>query len=139
MTIEEIRQTISARTGVPAELLTGETTEEIVSRAKALIALKTNFQKETPKTQQEQLADFLRANFPDSFPAETAEDPLDDLAKTEEEIRVANGGYSRSIKDASTDATATGIKSPQEAFTDFINSKLSYDPFIDPEGWKKLL
>ena len=59
MTIEELKQTIEQRTGVPASFLTGETAEENIAQAKALLAYKREAQQQRPKTTAEQFSDWL--------------------------------------------------------------------------------
>lgn len=52
MTIEELKQTIEQRTGVPASFLTGETAEENIAQAKALLAYKREAQQQRPLRQK---------------------------------------------------------------------------------------
>ncbi len=128
MTIDEVRQIISERTGVPADLLTGETPEEIVTRAKALIALKVQHQN-NPQTPKEQFARFMQAN----FTGEDA-DPFQDLKDVAEDIREASGGYSRKITDAG-EASHSSNGTAKEQFAQFMADKLAYDPFKGLDGW----
>ena len=61
MTIEELKQEIEQNTGIPADLLTGETAEENITQAKALLAYKRKNTIETPKTTAEQFSEWLSA------------------------------------------------------------------------------
>lgn len=59
MNTEELKQEIAQRTGIPAALLTGETAEENIAQAKALLAYKREHEAQRPKTAQEQFADWI--------------------------------------------------------------------------------
>lgn len=45
------KKMISQSTGIPEDLLAGETAEEAIAQAKALLAFKRSFQQEDPKSQ----------------------------------------------------------------------------------------
>lgn len=58
MTIEELKETISKRTGMPVNILSGETEEEVFSRAKSIL----DFQQkdgQQPKPTNEQFSDYM--------------------------------------------------------------------------------
>lgn len=57
MTIEEYKQTVEHITGVPASLLTGETTEEVTAQVKALFVYINGKQ-----STAEQFANWFKAN-----------------------------------------------------------------------------
>ena len=63
MSIEDVKKDIERRTGVPANLLTGETEEELVAQSKALLAYKKSAapaQIPAPKrTTREQFAEWI--------------------------------------------------------------------------------
>lgn len=65
MTVEEIKQEINKKTGIPVYLLTGETIEENIARAKAILAYRKEqaeqYEAERPKTTSEQFADWMQA------------------------------------------------------------------------------
>ena len=61
MTIDELRQEIEQRTGVPASLLTGETLEENIAQAKALLAFKKEGNDNRKKSTGEQFVDWIGA------------------------------------------------------------------------------
>lgn len=90
MTADEVKQEIAKRTGIPASLLTGETPEEDFVRAKALLALKRDNQPTTPKSTNQQFAEWFKAQLGE----EQEEDSnMQALKAYEEELRIANGGY----------------------------------------------
>lgn len=59
MTLDEMRQEISRRTGVPAEILTGETAEEQIAQAKAMLAYKKESGGAVKKTEAEQFREWF--------------------------------------------------------------------------------
>lgn len=64
MTIEELKQTIEQRTGIPKTLLTGETAEEDIAQAKALLAFKKEHEAQRPKKRTaEQFSDWLSVQY----------------------------------------------------------------------------
>ncbi len=60
MSIEEIKRTIEHKTGVPAYLLKGETLEENIAQAKAILAYKGASDPEEPKAPAEQFAEWFK-------------------------------------------------------------------------------
>ena len=116
MTNEEIKNEISTYTGVPVELLTGETAEENIARAKLLLAYKQDAQSEsknaqtgTPKEQfTEWISGMMGIEKPYEEPApETPEYP---------QVRDAGEVY---LGDTTT---------AREKFTEWIQDKLAFDP-----------
>ena len=71
MNLEELRQEIERRTGVPATLLTGETAEENIAQAKALLAFRMGRETQKPKSTAEQFAEWMQSqeNVPDQTEA----------------------------------------------------------------------
>lgn len=59
MTIDELRQEIEQRTGVPASLLTGETVEENIAQAKTLLELKREGAAQRSGNTKDQFAKWL--------------------------------------------------------------------------------
>lgn len=59
MTIDELKQTIEQRTGVPASLLTGETIEENIAQAKTLLELKRERAAQRPGNTKDQFSKWL--------------------------------------------------------------------------------
>lgn len=118
MTTEELKQAIEQRTGIPASLLTGETAEENIARAKALLALKKEREAERPKTAAEQFSAWLNQG---------AADPgADALAEIEETVKA--GDYPP-VKDS---GEVTGLPDPRparELFAEWLGSKIAFNPF----------
>lgn len=150
MTIEELKQTIAQRTGVPVSLLTGETIEENIAQAKALLAYKKESERQRPKTASEQFAAWageqmeekqqrtaealgLQYTRPEKDPAGAA------LAEIEEALRVAGGGYPV-VRDGGQIDTSTmpDLRPAREQFADWINQQTAFDPF-NHNGWKKII
>lgn len=137
MNIEELQQAITQRTGIPAQLLTGETTEEILATAKALLAYRREHEAQRPKSTRELFAEWLAAT--------TGEDLQDAagaaLAEIEEAVRLDAGGYpivhdggnpyinGRQLPDGRT---------PQQQLADWIAEKSAFDPSKE-DGWKPVL
>lgn len=61
MTNDEFKQHIQSKTGIPAELLTGETPEDDLALAASLLAFK---QENTNKSTAEQFADWMNGEAP---------------------------------------------------------------------------
>ena len=150
MTIEELKQTIEQRTGVPASLLTGETAEENIAQAKAMLAYKREYEQQRPKTAAEQFSDWLGGQLeeknrqtaaafglhyeaPETDPAGAA------LADIAEAVRVEGGGYPM-VKDGGQVDTSNmpDPRPAREQFADWLGQQTAFDPFKDADGWKKL-
>lgn len=114
MTIEEIKQikqTIEQRTGVPASLLTGETAEEIIAQAKALIAYKREYEQQRPKTTAEQFSDWIGGQ----------------LENTDGQTKKADN-----LPDP---------RPARRQFADWFSDwqKTEFDPFKDTDSWQRIL
>lgn len=128
MTLEEIKTEISNRTGIPAELLTGETAEENIAKAKALLAYKRecSIKKEDgqPKSTKQQFANWMQTNYG------TEEQPKQD-AETQALIDLENSLKAfPSIHDSTI--TADNIpnqKSAAEQFGEWAKNQFSSNPF----------
>ena len=150
MTIEELKQTIEQRTGVPASLLTGETAEENIAQAKAMLAYKREYEQQRPKTAAEQFSDWLGGQLeeknrqtaaafglhyeaPETDPAGAA------LADIAEAVRVEGGGYPM-VKDGGQVDTSNmpDPRPAREQFAEWLGQQTAFDPFKDADGWKKL-
>ena len=130
MSLEELKQEIEQQTGIPAKLLTGETAEENIAQAKALLAYK----REAPedKSPRGQFADWLNARLGNN---ET------DLAgaaleRIQEQVR----GYPI-LKDGGNPyingATAPDARSAQEQFAEWAGRNMAWNP-QKKDGWKPL-
>jgi len=135
MNIDDLKRRIEEQTGVPASLLTGETAEENIAQAKAILAFKKENEAQRTKTTEEQLGEWLDAvqGIEHQDPAAAA------LADIEEAVRVDAGGYPI-VKDGGQIDT-TGAPDPRptrEQFADWLGRKTAFDPTKDTDGWKSL-
>lgn len=116
MTIEEIKNEISTYTGIPVELLTGETAEENIARAKDLLAYKQAEQPETEKAQtgtpKEQFTAWISSMMGIEMPcAEPAPE---------------NPAYPQ-VRDAG-EVDLGDIRTAREKFAEWIQDKMAFDP-----------
>ena len=132
MDINELKQEIEQRTGVPATLLTGETAEENISQAKALLVYK----KESAGTENVS----PREEFTEWMNEKQGIDPLGEagmaLSQIEESMRIQDGGYPI-VKDGGTITVPDG-RTVKEQFAEWAYDKMAWDPFKGKGGWKKL-
>lgn len=124
MTVDDVKKTIEQRTGVPAHLLTGETAEEAIAQAKALIAYRNEHEAQRPKHTREQFAEWLQAqqgvNSQDATSAA--------LAEIEEAARVEAGGYPMT-KDSGEVTGLPDARTPREQFADWMEKQMAFNPF----------
>ena len=126
MSIEELKQIIEQRTGVPASLLTGETAEENIAQAKAILAYKRDLDTQTPRTAGEQFAEWLNA----SQGKEAQDTAGAALAEIEDAARMETGGYP-AVQDS---GEVTGLPDPRparEQFAEWLGQKSAFNPFKD--------
>lgn len=133
MTIEEIKKEIETNTGVPATLLTGETAEENLAQAKALLAYKREVAAEQPKDPRDQFKEWLQEQTGEE-PEETPGAYLDQLAET---LRVEAGGYPI-VPDGGTPEGAE-CRDPVYEFSKVFWKKTAFDPFKDKDGFTPLI
>ena len=130
--LEELRQTIEERTGIPSKLLKGETCEEVIVSAKAMVAYKREQEEQRPRSTTEQFKEWI-----DGREGIEAQDTAGAaLADIEEAVRIAGGGYPR-ITDA---GEVTGLSDPrntQQQFSEWFNNKSALDPF-QKDGWRPI-
>lgn len=94
MDISELKSEVETRTGVPATLLTGETAEEVIAKAKAILAFKKEQETEAPQTTAQQFSKWLKQ----TEGIEEVDEAGQALTELEDSLR----GYSLNIKDGST-------------------------------------
>ena len=136
MNLENLKNEIEQRTGVPASLLSGETPEENIAQAKAFLAYKRECAEQQPKTAREQFADWMNAK--QGIDPEDTEGAA--LADIEEAVRVAAGGYPMT-RDGGEVNNLADPRPAREKFADWLDQRgdLKFDPFKDADGWKRLL
>lgn len=135
MNIEELKQAIEQRAGVPASLLTGETAEENIALAKAFLAYKKEYAAKQPKSTREQFADWFNKQ-QGIEPQDTAAQAL---AEIEEQARIDAGGYPR-IADGGNVLAGGHLpdgRPASEQFADWAGQQMAFNPFKE-DGWTHL-
>lgn len=135
MTIEELKQEIAQRTGVPVVLLTGETAEENIAQAKAFLAYKREYQAQQPKNHAEQ----FKAWFNEQYGIEEQDEAGAALAEIEEQARLDAGGYPYLQDGGSVNVNLGDTRSAKEQFAEWLEQQTALDPFKDVNGWKRLV
>ena len=134
MILEELKANIEKQTGVPACLLTGETAEENIAQAKALLAYKREAEAQKPKTTKEQFAEWMNARTGASLP----DRPAAALAQIEEQARLEAGGYPI-LKDGGSAGLNLGeYGSTKKQFAEWAENITAFDPRKTADTWKPL-
>jgi len=135
MTVAEYKQAIIESTGIPEKLLDGETPEEILASAKAILAYKKQEESRRQKTTGEQFSEWLHTVQGDEE-KDTAKEAITTLA---EAARVNAGGYPI-VADGGNPyingASMPDPRTPQEQFTEWFKQNTAFDPLKDENGWK---
>lgn len=140
MNVEELKLEIEKTVGVPALLLNGETSEEVISRAKALLAFKKDTRAEQPQSTSTQFSNWMKVAEGIEEPSEevSALCALDQIAERE---CIASGGYPY-IRDGGTPyingAIMPDLRSNAQQFEDWMKDQTAYDPKKERGGWKPL-
>lgn len=138
MTPEEIKNLISEKTGVPAEMLTGENAGENLEIARQLLAFKRENAEQVQKDPGEQFASWIRYQTGEPEKVETPEAALNEIA---EQIRIDNGGYPR-IPDGGASNIAGFIgqdaRPAAEQFKEWLYNETAFNPFLN-DGWTPLI
>lgn len=134
MTLEEYKQIIEARTGIPSTLLTGETAEENIAQAKAILAYKRECDKNNPKSTRELFKEWIEAG----EGIENQDTAGQALAEIEEAARIQAGGYPIIKDGGSVNINLGDGRSAREQFSEWIGQKAAFNPFADPDGWTHL-
>lgn len=141
MELEQISALISERTGVPAALLDGQTAEENIAKARAIIEYrsKANPSAERKLTTNEQFAAWLDAVMPYGEPQDTNKDPAAaELDRIAEELRIANGGYPQMEDGGEVDPSRFPDSRPASVqFAEWFREQSinKFDPRKDRDGW----
>lgn len=126
MTLEDIKKQIEQKTGVPASLLTGETAEEAISQAKALLSYRGQNSPEKVKSTEEKFADWFRA----SQGIEEQDEESAALAEIAEAARIAAGDYPSVRDGGEVDTSRFKDGRPAiEQFEDWFKEKDKFNPF----------
>lgn len=134
MNTEELKQTIETQTGIPANLLNGETIEETIAHAKALLAYKREADAERPKTTAEQFAEWMNTRNGIEQPDIAGEA----LARIEEQARVEAGGYPILRDGGSVNNNLGDGRTVREQFAEWAGRNMAYDPRKSADGWTPL-
>lgn len=110
--IMELKKVAAEKTGVPANLIKGETTEEIAASAIALAAYKRDSYEAKPT--REKFADWLNGD----VPAEVAPDPIPTPPAYP---NVPDGGTPQNID--------YGPRDPRDAFAEWFGDVSAFNPF----------
>ena len=129
----DIKTMISDRLGIPTALLKGETPEEDLATAKALIAFRREHEAQRPKTTAEQFGEWIREQEGIEQPDEIGAA----FTELEEAIRVNSNAYPH-LTDGG-EAHLGDTRSAKEKFAEWIGQKTAFDPFKGADGWKKVL
>lgn len=119
----EIKAMISERLGVPAVLLTGESAEEDLAQAKAILAYKREQEQTRPKSHAEQFKEWFNASQGIEEPDETAAA----FKEIEDAIGISSGSYP-SLSDGGEVQNVGDCRTPQEQFKDWFYDVSAYNP-----------
>lgn len=138
-TIDEIKRDISEKTGIPVALLEGSTTEEIINRSRSILEVRKNSEIARKRSTTELFSGWFNEVTGQEEQSET-EKALEAVGQIAEAVGMSQGNYPV-IRDGGSlnPARLPDGRSAQEQFGDWLNESLQWDPFIDPEGWKRLI
>lgn len=122
-TMEDFKAMISERLGVPAVLLTGESAEEDLAQAKAILAYKREQEQTRPKSHAEQFKEWFNASQGIEEPDETAAA----FKEIEDAIGINSGAYP-SLSDGGEVQNVGDCRTPQEQFKDWFYDVSAYNP-----------
>ena len=129
----DVKTMISERLGIPIDLLRGESAEEDIATAKALIAYKRQHEQTREKSNAEKFADWFRAQEGIEQPDEIGAA----FTELEEAIRVNSNAYPH-LTDGG-EAHLGDTRSAKEKFAEWIGQKTAFDPFKSDDGWTRLI
>lgn len=123
MNLEELKQAIVKETGIPASLLKGETIEENIALAKALLAYKKEVNATKPQTTAEQFRSWTTQQI-GSEQIDTTAEILTRIEQQAKEEFYNHPGTNES-KQAETN-TATG-KTTKQQFAEWLGLQTSFN------------
>ena len=130
--IQEVKNRLSERTGIPVNLLKGETLEELVAECKALLLYKREHEAAKPKTTAEQFAEWAQKCYGEGGEVE------DNIAANVDafalEIRRDIMGEPI-VRDGGEVTGLPTSRSTAEQFAEWFEDKTAYDPFKSAKGW----
>lgn len=110
--LDELKAQIETRAGIPANLLKGESQEEILAEAKALLIFKKQHEEQRPKSTREQFTEWQRKL--DGI--ETGDEAGEALADIENSLRP----YAYGIRDAGEVEHVPDGKTARQHFEDWV-------------------
>ena len=125
MTLEEVNRKIEQWAGVPAGLLTGETVEENIAQAKALLA----YRREQTRKQPQSNAEIFSEWFSQAYGIEVQDDAQKALAQIEKQARLDAGGYPSLQDGGSVNVNLGDTRSTKEQFADWLADQTAFNPF----------
>ena len=135
MNIDDVKQEISQKTGIPEMLLTGETIEEDIAKAKAILAYRKEAEQARPKSAREGFCEWMNAQ-------EGIEQP-DAAGQALEAIeKEAAGDFSAHyplIRDAGEVEVGSATNDARKAFAEWAGQKMAFDPTRTADGWSSYL
>ena len=115
MVVDDLKRTISERTGIPEQLLSENTAEELITKAKTLLSLRKEQEEQQPKSTREQFAEWVGQEKPDS--AGLA------LAEIESDLKLSTIVYPIVYDGGEVDYSVP--KTPVEELRDLMTNSLS--------------
>lgn len=128
----DVKTMISERLGIPIDLLRGESAEEDIATAKALIAYRRGHEQTREKSNAEKFGDWFRA--------QQGIEPQDEIAEAFADIEAQALGAGRypHLNDGG-EAHLGDTRSAKEKFAEWIGQKTAFDPFKSDDGWTRLI
>lgn len=126
MDLNELKQNIVSRVGIPEVLLTGETHEELIAQSKAFLAYKKEAQANMlPGSPREAFKKYFKEMTGEETDAATIE-----LSAIEAEAGIGEGVYMQ-IPDAGEIllGPAGSAGTAKDQFSEFMHSKMDFNPF----------
>lgn len=121
MTMDALRETITAETGIPSALLTGNNAQEILARARMLLELRQSGMMERG-TPAERFATWLSDN---GF----VESETDDLSSLQALEKIENDLHLfPSVQDAGEVTDLPDYRSTAEKFAEWFNDATAFNP-----------
>lgn len=117
---------VGEQAGVPADLITGETTEEVIASAAALATFKRRYTESILPPKTDKLT--AREQFAEWFNGEQGTEPAADPAPV-------NDNSYPTVKDGGTPQNISFKRDPRETFAEWFNENAAFNPFADHELW----
>lgn len=125
MDLNELKQNIVSRVGIPEVLLTGETHEELIAQSKAFLAYKKEAQANTlPGSPREAFRKYFKEMTGEETDAATIE-----LSAIEAEAGIGEGMYAQVPDAGEVLGPAIYAGTAKDQFSEFMHSKMDFNPF----------